>query len=276
MRTKLFQALFVAAGIFVLGGIALSVEANHSWAGYHFARTTNPLALKLGDNVSFAWKAHLAAASVDWTVSDVLDTAIVAGGTNALKGRNTPKNCLPTSGRVEVCSAKYGSTGWLGIASVWTIGSHITKGAVKMNDTYFNTPTYNTPAWRSLVMCQEIGHTFGLNHQDETFDNANLGTCMDYTNDPSGLINGQLGNEHPNFHDYEELGIIYAHTDTINTAQAETTSNGKSTPARRDMDSNDPSAWGKAVKQDARGNNSLFVRDFGNGEKVFTFVVWAE
>ena len=33
-------------------------------------------------------------------------------------------------------------------------------------------------------MCQVGGHDFGLDHQDEDFINANLNTCMDYTNDP--------------------------------------------------------------------------------------------
>lgn len=278
MRTKLFLTSLAISGFMVAAGIATVAEADHSWGGYHWARTTNPLTLKLGDNVSSAWDAHLATASSDWTVSDVLDTAVVAGKTNATKGRNTPKNCLPTSGRVEVCNFKYGSNGWLGIASIWVSGSHITQGTVKMNDTYFNMATYNTPAWRNLVMCQEIGHTFGLDHQDETFGNVNLGTCMDYTNDPSGIINGWLSNEHPNAHDYEELGIIYEHLDSINTASASLMSIGNGKPALvgQDIDLNNPSEWGKAVKQDARGNDSLFVRDLGNNEKVFTFVVWAE
>ena len=69
---------------------------------------------------------------------------------------------------------------------------------MKLNDTYFNTSTYNTEAWRNLVSCQEVGHTFGLDHQDENFNNPNLGTCMDYTNDPSS-------NQHPNQHDYDHL-----------------------------------------------------------------------
>ena len=56
-----------------------------------------------------------------------------------------------------------------------------------------------------MVTCQEIGHTFGLDHQDENFTNTNLGTCMDYTNDPST-------NQHPNQHDYDELASIYGHT----------------------------------------------------------------
>src|SRR4029453_1923478 len=65
---------------------------------------------------------------------------------------------------------------------------------------------YNSNAWRQLVTCQEVGHTFGLDHQDENFTNANLGTCMDYTNDPST-------NQHPNQHDYDQLEAIYAHLD---------------------------------------------------------------
>src|SRR3989344_8585733 len=95
--------------------------------------------------------------------------------------------CRATNGRVEVCNSKYGNNGWLGIAQIWvTGGEHITQGVVKLNDTYFNKSPYNTPAWRNLVMCQEVGHTLGLGHVDEIFNNTNLGTCMDYTNDPDG------------------------------------------------------------------------------------------
>lgn len=268
MQTKLFRSVLVVGGLVVLGGAALLAEASHSWGGYHWARTANPFTVQLGDNVSSVWDGHLAIASNDWATSTVLDTVIVGGRTNATKGRNTPKNCLPTSGRVEVCSFKYGNNGWLGIASIWASGSHITQGTVKMNDTYFNTATYNTPEWRNLVMCQEIGHAFGLDHQDEGFSNANLGTCMDYTNDPST-------NQHPNLHDYEQLEAIYAHLDS-NTTLSAATGNGKPALVGQDIDLDNPSAWGKAVKQDAHGNDSVFVRDLGNDEKIFTFVVWAE
>ena len=71
-----------------------------------------------------------------------------------------------------------------------------------MNDSYFNTAKYNTPAWRRLVMCQEVTHDFGLDHQDEIFNNANLGSCMDYTNDPDGkpsLFEKDLGKGHKVF-----------------------------------------------------------------------------
>jgi hypothetical protein len=72
-----------------------------------------------------------------------------------------------------------------------------------MNDTYFNQAPYNTPEERNHVMCQEVGHTFGLGHQDES--GADLGTCMDYSQ--------SLNSQHPNQHDYEQLEIIYAHLD---------------------------------------------------------------
>jgi hypothetical protein len=50
--------------------------------------------------------------------------------------------------------------------------------------------TDDSPEWRQMVNCQEIRHTFGLEHQDEDFYNANLNTCMDYTTDPRS-------NQHP-------------------------------------------------------------------------------
>lgn len=242
--------------------VASIVSATHSWNGYHWARTSNPFTLKLGDNVSSVWDSHLATTVSDWSVSAVLDTVIAVGKTK-------PRVCKATSGRVEVCSEKYGFNGWLGVAQIWVSGEHITMGAVKVNDSYFNTATYNTPAWKNLVMCQEVGHTLGLGHQDEIFNNANLGTCMDYTNDPST-------NQHPNQHDYDELELIYAHLDSTNTVfQLTNSGNGRLAAVGQDIDLNDPSAWGKAVKKDARGKNSLYERNLGNGEKLFTFVIWA-
>lgn len=247
----------IAFVVFVaLGTVAY---ASHSWGGYHWARMVNPFTLKLGDNVSGAWDSYLAVSSTDWSQSSVLDTTVVAGGTSSRK-------CRATIGRVEVCSANYGFNGWLGVASIWISGNHITKGTAKMNDSYFNTATYNTPAWRQLVMCQEIAHTFGLDHQDENFYNVNLGTCMDYTADPDG----PPSNEHPNAHDYEQLEAIYSHLDTITTV-------GQTVLHRGNHDNTDGAAeFGKTVRKDGRGKTSLYVRDLGKGEKVLTFVLWTE
>jgi hypothetical protein len=248
---------------FLLGGLLAAVflavaapaMALHSWGGYHWARTTDSFTLQLGDNVSGSWDSYLGVASTDWSVSIVLDTTVVPGGTN-------PRTCKPTSGRVEVCNAAYGYNGWLGIAQIWISGSHITQGTVKANDSYFNTATYNKPAWRQMVMCQEIGHTFGLDHQDTNFNNPNLGTCMDYTSDPST-------NQHPNQHDYDELVTIYTHLESTTTV-------GSTLPPKNNVDVGEPGEWGREVARSADGRVSEYERDLGGGNKVITHVIWAE
>lgn len=256
--TKITLALALAA-FAVVGGVAI---ASHSWGNFHWARESNPFTVKLGNNVSSDWGSYLNTASLDWSASSVLDAPVVPGGT-------TSRKCRPTEGRVEVCNAKYGKNGWLGLAQIWISGDHIIKALAKMNDTYFTTATYNTPAWRNLVMCQEVGHTFGLDHQDENFDNSNLGTCMDYTADPDG----PPSNEHPNQHDYDQLETIYAHLDSITTPSQllpEAARNGNGGEFE-----NSPE-WGRGIRQDGRGRTSLFELDLGGGRKMFTFVFWAD
>lgn len=251
---KTTYKVFISAVIVAATFVGSTAYANHSWGGYHFARTANPFTLTLGDNLSPSWDPYLVTTASDWSNSTVLDLLIVP----STKG----KTCKPTLGRVEVCNANYGRNGWLGIASVWASGTHITQGTTKLNDTYFNTSTYNTPAWKNLVLCQEIGHTFGLDHQDEIFTNANLGTCMDYTNDPST-------NQHPNQHDYDMLETIYAHLDTTTTV-----SGLGSTIAN--FNSEDPKEWGNEIRRSKDGRTSLHERNLGHGNKVFTFVTWAD
>ncbi len=254
------RRLPVSLGLLTLTLVALPVIllASHSWGNYHWARTSNPFTLKLGDNLTSSWDSYLATTSADWSVSRVLDTVIVAG---EAKG----KNCRPTSGRAEVCNARYGNNGWLGIAQIWVSGSHITQGSVRVNDTYFSTSTYNTPAWRNLVMCQEVGHIFGLDHQDENFNNAPLGTCMDYSNDPNP-------NQHPNSHDYDQLETIYAHLDSFTTVDSAATANMP--PAMGQIDFDSPGQWGRLVKGSRERGTSIYELDFGGGHKVFTFVTW--
>lgn len=255
MLSKYLQrSLIVLASAALLVGATTVASANHSWGGYHWARTANPFTLTLGDNLTTAWDPYLATSAFDWSSSTVLDLAVVP----STKG----KTCKPTQGRVEVCNSTYGKNGWLGIASVWVNGDHITQGTVRMNDTYFKMSSYNTPAWKNLVLCQEIGHTFGLDHQDEIFTNPNLDTCMDYTNNPAS-------NQHPNQHDYDMLESMYAHLDTITTIFA-------SSASARNFNAEDKSEWGQEVHRSEDGRTSTHERDLGHGKKVYTFVTWAD
>lgn len=263
----------VVAGTAVSG--AAPAQAAHSWGDYHWGRTANPFTLKLGDNISGAWEpvgttSYLQKASTDWSTSAVLDTTVVPG--------RSDRRCRATSGQAEVCAAKYGFNGWLGLASIWASGNHITQGTVKMNDSYFNTSTYNTPAWRQFVMCQEVGHVFGLDHQDTNFDNTNNGSCLDYTSNPAS-------NVQPNAHDYEQLGLIYSsHPDVTPTVSASSTTgnpsrgNGQAPPPAQDESGPDnPADFGRpAGPKDRYGRDILFVRDAGDGPRLFTWVTWAD
>lgn len=240
-----------------LGLFAQPAAASHSWGDYHLSRSQNPFWVTLGDNVGASWDSYLGAAAADWSLDQVptdrgwpadatpeeffginnpLNTLVRAGGT-------TGRKCRPSSGRVEACSAGYGYNGWLGLASIWVSGSHITQATVKLNDTYFNTATYNTPAWRQSVTCQEIGHTFGLGHQDES--GADFDSCMDYSRIP---------NIHPDQHDYNMLASIYSHLDSATGSAVTTTP-----PAGRGL---------------RRIREGLYVEDLGTDTKRFVWVFW--
>ena len=285
MISKINRKVLLGAGlVLALGAFAVVASAENSWGKYHWNISTadsieSPLVL--GNNLTTAaWNSSLAGASFDWNASVLTNKAVAA-----VAGTNTA--CDPVLGGVEVCNGEYGNNGWLGIAQIWIYrgrAGHIAQGLVKVNDTYFDTPKYNTQAWRNLVMCQEVGHTYGLGHQDEDSTNANLGTCMDYTNDPDGKIFTQLDNQRPDQHDYDVLTEKYGHLNG--------TSDGGDKPKKGkgggggkkgknaegvgvNIDLSNPSAWGQAVRQDAQGRDSLYERNLASGVKVFTFVTWA-
>jgi hypothetical protein len=259
------RSFTVALVVFALSAVPLF--ANHSWANYHWARTQNPFTLKLGNNFTGVWPSILDTTSSDWSQSTVLDTTIVAGGTGGAR------RCPATLGRVEECNAKYGRNGWLGVASIWVNGDHIAQGTVKLNDTYFAMAQYDTPAWRNLVSCQETGHTLGLDHQDENFNNANLDTCMDYTSDPST-------NQHPNQHDYDQLVTIYTHLDNTTTVLGfpdgvSAAAASLLVPVNIGDDFSEPWQWGTPVAFDPAGRANVFVFERGDGQRVITHVLWA-
>ena len=129
-------------------------------------------------------------------------------------------------------------------------------------------------------MCQEVAHNFGLGHQNEQFDNANTGSCMDYTNAPTGgVVNGfdyGPSNEHPNAHDSQQLIMIYSHTHGTSTSgqAAPGATRGQDNPGTHEAP-NDPAAFGRPTgHRDGFGRDSLFEEDLPNGLKRFTHVFW--
>jgi hypothetical protein len=197
--------------------LAASVaSASHSWNNYHWARTTSSFALQTLDSTvaggtNANWPVLLGAAASQWSQSTKLDL-VVRPYANSSRDR---RKCAAVAGKIRVCNASYGNNGWLGLASInLDSNGHISQGTAKMNDSYasyFAGDANEAPH----VMCQEVGHTFGLGHTSE--DGSTQNTCMDYSSSPTSTK--------PNQHDYDQLSTIYAHTDSYNSYSTSTALN---------------------------------------------------
>lgn len=193
--------------VVTLGALWLAVtpavgNAGHSWNGYHWSRSANPVTLPLVDSTVkvdevLDWPGYLSAVSVDWSKSTVLDTSLTPGDTQFA----SRVLCLPDAGTIRACNAENPNVLWLGLATVWLDGKHITRASSQVNDTWFKTSFFRDKHAARHVLCQEVGHTLGLDHQYAA-------TCMD---DINGLKDPAYVS--PNAHDYHELETIYKHLD---------------------------------------------------------------
>jgi len=183
--------------------LAMPVFASHAWSTYHWARTTSSFDLTVVDSVTPTWQFAFDQSLTEWSKSSVLNNVVGAED----DGSRTRKRCQMVAGQMRVCNASYGQNGWLGLASI-NIDSngHITQGSAKMNDSYDWYFAAN-PGEDNHVMCQEIGHVYGLGHTSE--DGSSQGTCMDYSS--------SLQSQWPNQHDYTQLETIYNHTDSYDS-----------------------------------------------------------
>ena len=259
-------ALIAGAAIFAFTPAA----ANHSWNGYHWAGNGTNVTIRVNTAITSQWSTSVGKAISDWDKSTELTLNRNAASVGA-------KRCNPIAGQILVCNAAYGQRGWLGIATIWLdTRGHIAQATTKLNDSYHNYAPYNRPEWRALVACQEIGHDFGLDHQDENFNNPNLGTCMDYTSKPLG----PPANTAPNAHDYDELKLIYNHNDGYTTARTSTNFGirqvGKPVPEGFSSEDigDSPAEWGRAIRRDQRGRPDVFIKDLAGGKRAVTHVFW--
>ena len=278
MRNNKGRVRFVFMMVLMLALVAFPASANarHAWGKYHWARTANPFTLSVIDSMTTDWDDNLDAAIADWSASSVLNVAKEAGGSD----NSTRQNCSPVSGKVRSCNYTYGTTGWSGLAQIWiTTGNHISQGTAKMNDTYLAS---ELEVSKQHVICQEIGHDWGLDHQSTS--GADLNTCMDYAD--------AFDNPDPNQGDYDQLLCMY---DPAYKGVRLTTPEGHSCRGSGHVDSFNSNAnsaqmpagfmnanvhaqenWGNLVFTSENGRVSIFERDFSNGYRIVTFVTWAE
>ena len=204
--TKRKLALATLAAAIAVG--SASVQASHSWNGYHWARTTSSFNLQTLDSTTPGgtnanWPALLSTAASEWSQSNSLNL-VTSSFDNSSQAR---RKCSAVPGKIRVCNQAYGKNGWLGLASInLDANGHISQGTAKMNDSYASVYA-GDPNEARHVMCQEVGHTFGLGHTSE--DGSSQNTCMDYSSSPTSVA--------PNSHDMQELGIVYGHLDSYNS-----------------------------------------------------------
>jgi hypothetical protein len=277
------KRLIVGVAVLVAASWAVAsiASASHSWGGYHWATRGTGFSLVLGNNLTSDgttnWPTLLSNASSQWSASDMLNTSLGSGND---PGRLSRK-CAPTSGRDEICNYKYGNNGWLGVAQIWLSNGHIVQGTVKVNDTYLgagSSYTYNNSAERQHVICQEVGHTFGLDHQSTS--GASFGTCMDYYQNTSA---SDTKGTTPDKGDYDELDCIYNKADagTTLTYSGDATHHSHSCTGTG-HDDGFIGAGAAAVSGAAAGlpasanrHESVYVAHLRNGLTRVTFVRWA-
>lgn len=265
--------------------LALPMLASHGWSNYHWPRSSAEASIRIYRSLTVTsysnWPDHLqksvfgdpsnpnTANRRGWNNSSVLALSIVASGTDA----STRYYCNAPTGAIRVCNYAYGSTGWAGLAQVWPDSSgHIQRANTKVNDTYMGSSSNNP--WRRHVMCQEVGHDFGLGHTSENGSSQN--TCMDYYKNTS---NSDWTSTGPNQHDFDML-VTQHHASMappVNVSSVFASSLRDPGPIA-EIDMNAPWQWGVPFAWDREGRAIAFRLDptpGTDGDEVITRVIWA-
>ena len=209
------RAFILVIALAMLLSSAATALASNTWNGYHWADVPGDdphdgsIALTLVDDLDNldAYGTEYTEALADWYQGGngplSFISASAGGRPAACDNVATEAAGAEIDGTIHVCNYEYGKIGWLGLARIWLAADgHIEAGVALMNDSYMLEPdsVYDNPIARQHVLCQEIGHTLGLDHQGS----PKKQTCM---NARWGLTDPNFA--HPNQHDYDTLAEIY-------------------------------------------------------------------
>ncbi len=202
--------LVTAVTVLLVG--AAPVLANNAWNGYHWADGSGDphdgsITLTLVNNLTEYgglygdvvddWDSGTSGFGGPLTLSTASAARPIACDNVATEAAGDE-----IVGRIHVCNKRYGTNGWLGLARIWLgADGHIDAGVALMNDTYMlDDSTYADANAQRHVLCQEVGHTFGLDH----VGGPKKVSCM---NDRWGLWDPAFIG--PNEHDFDTLNAIY-------------------------------------------------------------------
>jgi hypothetical protein len=206
---------FIIVVIATLAVTAASAAASHSyrtsggtplhWASVN-TNTAQVLILStLYGGYTGRWAQYLQETEADW------DSPTANWNSSISPSSADPSACPYSDGRIRVCSAAFGSTGWAGLAQ-WQYDNstgHILRGRNWLNDDTSGIKSSGSCGgmpcqdYAKAVVCQELGHTLG-------FDHVNAYSCMGTSYFPSAL-----GATRPNTNDTNELNANHAHVDSI-------------------------------------------------------------
>lgn len=242
--------------------------ADNTWGNYHWGREDDgEFELVINNHMTADYDQFFEEVLDDWEDSGVLEFEDVDKPDDSY----SRYDCAAHEGQITVCNYEYGFYGWVGLAGIWIDKhNHIVAGYTLMNDSYLNLPLYQELGWKKGVLCQELGHDFGLDHQDESFGNDPLFTCMDYQRELHPT---------PNQHDYDVLAAMYDHEDAYDSFM------GEDDDGDHDHDQDDDDAVGADIGMDStvwgtslgrEGDAEVFLRAYPDGSKVLTHVLWAK
>ena len=239
--------------VLVASPMMLTTRAsNADLNGAHWARNTSPFTLRVSANLTGKWRKHATRAARDWSKSGVVKMRVVNS-----RGGNR-RVCQPRNGQVELCNAKFGENGWLGLSRIWIdSNNHIVKASITLNDTYFNQAPYKKAKARQHTMCHEFGHVLGLDHNGQK-------SCM---NDSHRSV---MRDAKPSKQDFNRLKKLYRHKDrkaTIRDAAREGARFGAAS---------EPTVPVAATEGSFSASESVYVESLPGGGRLVTSIIWAD
>lgn len=183
------------------GGI-LSPGTNHQQPVIgHIYGVGKPVLVNWKDiNLPDSWAPYLEQSKKDWNLSRKILISIDGAGHE-----------VPMYYRDDYKEDDGSPAQWIGAYFQAVSGGHQT-GSVGFNKQKMDELNLNTPEYIQFLVCHELGHSIGMGHSDVNNNNANLGTCSDYSRQPGGGGQyGTLDNLHPSSIDIEAINLLYQH-----------------------------------------------------------------